>query len=71
MTDMQTIKEEFRNKILDFLKKNKESSITHISKELKIGYYLLSFKILPEMIKEKQIELFRKESAFYTYVRLK
>lgn len=48
-------KEEIKAKILEFLRKKKESTPTEISRKLKIGYYLI-VGIVPEMIEDKELE---------------
>lgn len=71
ISEKESVKEQMKNQILDFLKKNGETAITKLGTELEFGHYLVSLKLLPELIKEKKVEIFKKKSAFYSYVKLK
>lgn len=57
--------EELKQQIVDYLQKNGSKSPTKIAHDLKIGYYIFKFYLIPELIKDKKVELTKRTNTFY------
>lgn len=58
-------------KITEFIRKQKKTTPTEISTELKIAYYMVKFNLLNTLMERGIIEVDSSENGSRTYVRIK
>lgn len=58
------------DKLFEHIKnKNDEVSLSLLSKETKIGYYLMRYNLIPVLVRKKLVEIVQKGA--YQYVKIK